>query len=142
MEVDMGEKRTHSRLRRLALDYANGRISRDGYRRARTQFLDALASHRPRAEADTLEQMAPTLPVTEPATSSGDRKRSNRLLLSGIAAGICALLVIIALTLAGAFEDDIQPDILSSKPVQHGQQSEISSDARQGVDRDTGATGH
>lgn len=110
----MGEKRSHSQLRQLALDYAEGRIARSRYVRARSRFLDALSSRPPPppAEETTVPRPLPdeaTIQiqaefadtVAPPGTPSKGRASIKTPLIMAAAGGIVALVAVLLLLFLG-----------------------------------------
>lgn len=99
----MGEKATHSRLRRLALDYAEGRISRNRYVRERTRFLDALTrgqeadvatEERETPRAETSAKLEPEDPPTiRQGIPSGPGTRNIRAIAAAV--GVLAVLLVV-----------------------------------------------
>jgi len=99
----MNDPRGGSRLRRLARDYAEGRIDRSSYVRARTQFLDALGAMRTHLEASADAGDPPAAPAAVP------RKGRLTWVLIALAGGVLALGAIGAVLLLGGGESGSPP---------------------------------
>jgi hypothetical protein len=71
----VSQPRAASRLRTLARDYADGRLDRSSYLRARTQFLDALGSNRAAASMPARSDHPAAVP-TPASNAHAPRRRA------------------------------------------------------------------
>ncbi len=83
-----------SQLRRLAADFADGRLPPDEYRRRRRELIDAIVDGQQPIRREKPSASAAVPPERDPATSVGGGASVPWPLVLGTAAGVCVLALV------------------------------------------------